>query len=127
MLTIEKMSLANRKTIGIAYGAVTTALVAIIVGSGWCWGSRGTSNMTLHDVCLAIWAVSGALLALSQIVFIGVALRMKDGAISKTDLAPGAPNPEAPANVTKVAILVSGAVIVLAIVFFLFALSSMPS
>ena len=52
---------------------------------------------------------------------------MKSGAISKTDVAPGAPNPEASANVTKVVILVFGTVIVLAIVFFLFALSNMPS
>jgi hypothetical protein len=32
MLLLEKMSLADRKNVGIAYGAVSFPLVAIIVG-----------------------------------------------------------------------------------------------
>lgn len=88
-------------------------------------GSHPTE--TLHDVCLTIWAVSGALLGLSQIVFIAVALRMKDGAVANRDLASRAPAPEAPASVTKVVILVFGSVIVLAIAFLVFILSITPS
>jgi hypothetical protein len=130
MLPIKKMSLPNRKNIGVAYFAITIALVATIMASWWCWQSQNVGNHpteTLHDICLAIWAVSGALLALSQIVFIGVAWRMKDGAVAKTDLASGAPLGEAPASVMKITIIVSGVVIVFVIALFLFALSSMPS
>lgn len=129
MLPVENMSLANRKNIGVAYVAITFALVATILGSGWCWGSQvgPWSNHGLHDVCLAIWLMSGVLLALSQMVFIGVALRMKDGAVANADLAPGAPAPRAQASLPKVVILVSGVVVLLIIALVVIALSNMPS
>jgi hypothetical protein len=130
MLPVENMSPANRKNIGVAYVAITFALVATIFGSGWCWQSQNVGNHpteTLHDVCLAIWVTSGVLLALSQIVFIGVALRMKDGAVANADLAPGGPAPRAQASLPKVVILVSGIVVLLIIALVVVALSNMPS
>jgi hypothetical protein len=123
------MSLANRNKIGVAYGAVTIALVATILGSGWCWGSQvgPWSNDRLRGVCLAIWAASGLLLAVSQIIFIVVALRMNHNAIPTLDLTPGAPARDAPASVTKVMILAFAALVLVVIASFLYVLSSMPS
>jgi hypothetical protein len=124
------MTLAHRKNIGAAYVATTIGLLVTIVGSWQCWESQNVGDHpteTLHDVCLAIWVASGALLALSQIVFIGVALGIKDSAVSTTDVAPGASPPEAHASVAKVLMLVGGLVILGIIAVFLFALSNMPS
>ncbi len=124
------MSLANRKNIGVTYVATTSVLLVAIVGSWQCWQSLNVGHHpseTLHDICLAIWAVSGVLLALSQIVFIGIALGIKDSAISNTDVAPGPSPGEAHASVPKVLMLVGGLVILAVIALFLFALSNMPS
>jgi hypothetical protein len=66
----------NLRKAGLAYAGVTTALLLAILVSGWCWGParvRGGS----HSVCLAIWLLSGLLLALSQIVFCVIAVRRK--------------------------------------------------
>jgi len=65
----------NRRKADRAYGAVTSALIVAIVLSGWCWGAVESSG--LHAICVAIWALSGLLLGLSQIAFIVVAVRMK--------------------------------------------------
>ena len=124
------MSLANRKNIGVTYVATTSVLLVAIVGSWQCWQSLNVGHHpseTLHDICLAIWAVSGVLLALSQIVFIGIALGIKDSAISNTDVAPGPSPGEAHASVPKVLMLVGGLVILAVIALFLCALSNMPS
>lgn len=129
MLPVENMSRANRKKIAVAYVAITFALVATTLGSGWCWTSQvgPWSNRGLRDVCLAIWLIAGVLLALSQVVFIGLALRMKDGAVANADLARGAPAPRAQASLPKVVILVSGIVVLLIIALVVVALSNMPS
>ena len=50
---------------------------------------RRLTNIRLRDACLTIWFVSGVLLALSQIVFICVALGMKAGASRVVVLACG--------------------------------------
>lgn len=123
------MSLANRNKIGVAYGAVTIALVATILGSGWCWGSQvgPWSNDGLRALCLTIWVVSGLLLAVSQIIFIVVALRMNQNAIATLNPAPGPSARDAAASVTKVTILAFSALVLVIIALFLFALSGMPS
>ena len=118
------MNLASRQHVGIAYAAITCTLVAMISASGWCWGSH---DGTIHDACLFIWAGSGVLLALSQVIFIGVALRMKGDAITTPGALSGTPAGETPAKVAKVLILVFGVVILLAIALFVFALLNMPS
>ncbi len=82
--------------------------------------------MTLHDVCLTIWVVSGILLALSQIIFIGIGLRIRDNVIATTGGGAGTIR-ESRASVAKVVILIGATVILIAIAFFLYALSSMPS
>jgi hypothetical protein len=107
---LNKMSLADRNKRGVLYGTVTSALVATTLGSMQCWASQvgPWSNHALRDGCLFIWAVSGLLLAVSQIIFIVVAWGM---------------NP----SVTKLLMLVGGLVILAVIAFFLFALSNMPS
>jgi hypothetical protein len=130
MLPVTTMRLLNPKNIGTAYGAITGALVSTVVGSWWCWNSLNVGHHpteTLHDICLAIWVVSGALLALSQIVFIGVAVRLKGGAVATTDVAPGASAGEAPDGGAKFMILVFAVVILVIIAFLVFALSQMPS
>jgi hypothetical protein len=124
------MSLANRKNIGVTYVATTSVLLVAIVGSWQCWQSLNVGNHpseTLHDICLAIWVVSGVLLALSQIVFIGIALGIKDSGVSNTDVAAGASPGEAHASVPKTLMLVGGLVILAVIAVFLFALFNMPS
>jgi hypothetical protein len=124
-----KMSLANRNKIGMAYGAVTIALVATIFGSGWCWGSQSGpgSSEGLHDVCLTIWVTSGILLAVSQIIFIVIALGMNHNATATLDLTPGTPARATPASVTKVVILAFAALVLVVIALFIYALSGMPS
>lgn len=118
------MKPASRQHAGIAYAAITSTLVAMISASGWCWGSH---DGAIHDACLIVWVGSGVLLALTQVIFIGVALRMKDDAIT----TPGAPSEAlggtTRARVAKVLILVFGVVILFAIALFVFALSKMPS
>ena len=83
--------------------------------------------MRLHDVCLTIWAASGVLLAVSQIVFIGLALRRKTNAVTTMDLPPGTRISEDPASAPNVVIVVLGAVVLLGIGLFVWILSSMPS
>jgi hypothetical protein len=122
--------LPNHRNIGRVYGAVTLALLVAIVGSWQCWESQNVGHHpteTLRDVCLGIWVVSGVLLAVSQLFFIGVALRIRDSAVPIGDLAPGASPPKIHANVTKVLMLVGGLVILGFIALFIFALSVMPS
>jgi TRAP-type C4-dicarboxylate transport system permease small subunit len=97
------MSLANRKNIGVTYVATTSVLLVAIVGSWQCWQSLNVghhSTETLHDVCLGIWVVSGALLILSQIVFIGFALGIKVTAVSNTEVASDACLPK-PVQVSR--------------------------
>jgi uncharacterized membrane protein (UPF0136 family) len=70
----------TRRTVGLTYAAVTSALIVAIAASGWCWetkNSSGLSNLELRDVCIDIWALSGLLLALSQIAFLVIAARKK--------------------------------------------------
>jgi len=122
--------LPNHRNIWRVYGAVTLALLVAIVGSWQCWESQNVGHHpteTLHDVCLGTWVVSGVLLAVSQLFFIGVALRIRDSAVPIRDLPPGASPPEIHANVTKVLMLVGGLVILAFIALFIFALSVMPS
>jgi len=122
--------LPNHRNVGRVYGAVTLALLLAITGSWQCWESQNVGHHpteTLHDVCLGIWVVSGVLLAVSQLLFIGVALRIRDSAVPISALSPGASPPESHANVTKVLMLVGGLVILTFIALFILALSVMPS
>jgi hypothetical protein len=124
-----RSSEANARRAGIAYVVTTAALLATITASYWCWESQNVGShpsMTLHDVCLTIWVVSGILLALSQIIFIGIGLLVKDSAITTTDGGAGTIR-ESRASVPKVVILVGGSVILITIAFILFVLSTMPS
>ena len=124
------MTVPNHRNIGRVYGAVTLALLVAIVGSWQCWESQNVghhSTETLHDVCLDVWVVSGVLLAVSQLFFIGVALRIRDSGVPIRDVPPGASFPETHANVTKVLMLVGGLVILAFIALFIWALSLMPS
>jgi hypothetical protein len=124
------MRFANRKNLGVAYVITSIVLLVTIVRSWQCWESQNVGNHsteTLHDVCLGIWVVSGALVVLSQIVFIGVALGIKDSAASNTEVTAGASLPDAHASVTKVLILVGGLVVLAIVAVFLFALFNMPS
>ncbi len=122
-------SAANIRRTGVAYVATTGGLIATITASYWCWESQNVGShpsMTLHDVCLTIWAISGILLALSQIIFVAIGLRIKDSAITTMD-AQGQTTRESRASVAKVVILVGGSVILITIAMVLFALSTMPS
>jgi hypothetical protein len=123
-------TIAKRRIIGPLYCVVTAALLVAIAGSFQCWQSQSVGHHpteTLHDVCLGIWMVSGALLALSQMIFIGWALRIEDSAVPSTDLPPGSAIPKVHASITKVVILVTGFAILSIIAIVIFALSSMPS
>ena len=122
-------SAVNAHNAGVAYVVTTATLIATITASGWCWSSQNVGShpsMALHDVCLTIWAVSGILLALSQIIFIGIGLRIKDSAITTTDEG-GRTLRESRTSVPKVVILVGGSIILIAIALLLFAFSTMPS
>ena len=124
------MGLASRTNIGVTYVATTSVLLVAIGGSWQCVQSLNVGHHpseTPHDICLAIWVVSGVLLALSQIVFIGIALGIKDSAVSNTEVAPGASPGAARASVPKVLMLIGGLVILAVIALFLFALFNMPS
>ena len=124
------VNLPTHTNIGRVYAAVTGALLVAIVGSWPCWESQNVGHHpteTLHDVCLGIWVVSGALLTVSQLVFVGVALRIRDSAVPARDLPLGASPPQIHANVTKVLMLVGGLVILAFIALFIWALSVMPS
>jgi hypothetical protein len=97
----------NRRNAGLTYAGVTFALLVAISVSGWCWGTEnmsGLANLRLRDTCLAIWALSGVLLGLSQIAFLVIAVRMK----------------------YRVVLVLAG-LILLAIAGFVFLLSIMPS
>ena len=100
------------------------------MASGWCWGSLNVVAdlpESLRDVCIGIWAISGVLLALSQIVFIGIALTMRDGGAPMTNDATGTSQDASRPNASKIVILVSGALILIAVALFVFALATMPS
>jgi hypothetical protein len=90
----------NPRKTGLVYAEVTGALLLAIFASGWCWGHFDG----LHGVCLAIWVLSGLLLALSQIGFVVIAVRRR-----------------------HYMVLFLAACILLAIAVFVFALSDLPS
>lgn len=97
----------NRRRVVRTYAAITSTLIVAISLSGWCWGtvqSSGLANVSPHDICLAIWALSGVLLGLSQIAFVVIAVRTKHNVV-----------------------LVFAVGILLAIAGFVFVLSRMPS
>jgi hypothetical protein len=96
--------------LGQAYALVTGVLVLIIFTSGWCWSylNVNDSSEQLHSACLVIWAVAGGLLALSQLVFIVVAVRTTMSS-------------------ARVPILLVAAVMLTMIILFVFALAQMPS
>jgi hypothetical protein len=122
-------SAANAHRAGVAYVVTTATLIAAITASGWCWSSQNVAShpsMPLRDVCLTIWVVAGILLALSQIIFIGIGLRINDSAITTTDGGTGMIR-ESRASVPRVVILVGSFVILITIAVFVFALSQMPS
>jgi hypothetical protein len=71
----------NPRRLGRSYGVVTAVLIATVFSSGWCWSFQnesGLSNPGLRDACLSIWAIAGVLLALSQVVFVMMAMRAKE-------------------------------------------------
>jgi hypothetical protein len=97
----------NRRTVGLTYAAVTSALVVAIAASGWCWETRnssGLANVRLRDACIDIWSLSGLFLALSQIAFLVIAARKKHHVV-----------------------LVCAAGILLVIAWYVYMLSKMPS
>ena len=98
--------MANRRKLSLAYAGVTLALVAAISASGWCWGTLNPFDVSVgvKGTCLAIWAVSSALLGLSQIAFLVMAIRMK-----------------------HYVVLAFAGCMVLAMALFVLALSQMPS
>jgi hypothetical protein len=97
--------MTSHRNTGLAYAGVTVALIAAIALSGWCWGSLKSSGLPgLHIICLAIWAMSGVLLSLSQIAFIVIAVRRKHYVVLPFAVA-----------------------ILIAVAVFVFALSQMPS
>jgi hypothetical protein len=98
--------MVNRRNLGLTYAGVTFALVAAISASGWCWGTVNPFDVSvgLKQICIAIWALSGTLLGLSQIAFLVIAIRMK-----------------------QYVVVVFAGCIVLAIAVFVFALSRIPS
>lgn len=98
--------------------------------SGWCWSAQNTRtfpNETLHTACLAVWALSGLALGLSQIVFLIVAARLKPKAsLSMTAARPESADSDRPGR-ARVIILVAAGVILAMVSLFVFALSQMPS
>ena len=97
----------NRHFLALAYIGVTSALVVAIWFSGSCWqreNMTGLTNMPLRDACLTIWVVCGIMLALSQLAFLVIGVRMK-----------------------QVVVVVLTGCAFLAIVGFVFLLSMMPS
>ena len=89
-----------------AYGLVTSGLVVTICLSGWCW-SR-SRNDALHATCLAVWALAGILLAISQVVFMVLAAKAKG-------------------NAARLIVLILAGVLLAMIGLFVFALANMPS
>jgi hypothetical protein len=68
------------RNLGLTYAGVTSVLILMISVSGWCWGtqnSTGLTNIRLRDTCLAIWGLSGVLLALSRVAFLAIGVQMK--------------------------------------------------
>jgi hypothetical protein len=92
--------------LGGAYGLVTGGLVVTICLSGWCW-SRAR-NDALHATCLAVWALAGILLTVSQVVFIVLAVKAKG-------------------NDARLIVLLLAAIVMAMIGLFVLALANMPS
>ena len=70
----------NPQNTGAFYAGVTAVLILAVAVSQWCFRWQNTTGLTymaLRDVCLAVWAVSGILLAVSQVAFVVLALRRK--------------------------------------------------
>ena len=76
----------NRRTLGIRYAIVTAVLIVFNTLSFACW-SVPHRNMAVHVICLGVWIISGMALAMSQVVFVIVALRMKRGAQASSTAA----------------------------------------
>jgi accessory gene regulator protein AgrB len=92
----------SHRNAGLAYAGFTSALIVAMSVSGWCWGRVNSSG--LHTICIAVWALCGVLLGLSQIAFIVIAVRMK-----------------------HYVVLALAVVVLVAIAGFVFLLSRMPS
>jgi hypothetical protein len=103
----EVEQLISLGRLGLVYAGVTSALIVVFSVSGWCWQTEnmtGLTHMRLRNVCLGIWAVSGVMLAVSQIAFLAIGVRMKH----------------------KVVLAATGGILLL-IAGFVFLLSMMPS
>lgn len=68
----------NHTNLTRVYTRITGGLFLAVLVSGWCWQWQNTTGLTymaLHHACLAVWALSGILLALSQVAFVVIAVR----------------------------------------------------
>jgi hypothetical protein len=87
----------------------------------------GSSGACLHDICLAIWAVSGVLLALSHIASSELLWGLKT-APSRTPTWHRALRPAKLTRASRKTLMLVGGLVILAVIaVFLFALFNMPS
>jgi hypothetical protein len=92
--------------LGVTYAVVTGGFLVTICLSGWCWST--STNETLHAACVGVWALSGLLLTVSQVVFIVLGIKAKG-------------------NTARLAVLTVALILLGMIGLFMFALANMPS